>query len=311
MSKKASQSINWQFTVTQRRLKHPDTGAPLNQFGNFREDTGACLGVTSEQYGLIQHTTLIETARSVFEAKGLTDYKENILVTGDGGQRLHADFTFANKQLATSVGDVFGYKLIIRNSFDRSLRAAFALGFMRLTCLNGASTLEKEFGLTQKHSLNISTDFISKAIDNAFAHGASALAVYDEMAAAAISDEQGVNILNHLVLADVLSGSLREDIKTLWLSPRRQEDKARNVYNLYNAVTEHLTHRVAGERYEYADKVSNNVLFRLVNASRKRDKLAALILPVPAPAIEIKVDADRVAEAAQANVLDVEVVPAS
>jgi hypothetical protein len=307
MSKKASQSEKWNFTVSQLRLTHPKTGALLDQFGNFRDDTGECLGVTSDQYGLIQNDVMVNAARAAFEARGMKDYNERF-ISAQGGRRFYAEFVFANKQLATSVGDVFGYKLTMRNSFDRSIRGSFILGMMRLTCMNGASTLEKEFGLTQKHSLKISVDFVSKALDKALAHGSSALAVYDEMARVEVSDEQGVNILNHLVMADALSGSLREDIKTLWLNPRRDEDKARNIHTLYNAVTEHLTHRVAGERYEYADKVSHGVLFRLVNAARNRAKLAELILPVPQPLVEIKVDAEQVAAAAQAGVIEAQVV---
>jgi hypothetical protein len=310
MSKPATQSANWNFTVKQLQLRHPITNTLLaNQYGNFREDTGECLGTTSEQYGIIQNNQLLDAAHAALDERGLTGYSEKIIVAGEAGQRFYAEFTFANKQLATSVGDVFGYKLTLKNSFDRSIRAAFALGFLRLTCLNGASTLEKEFSVTRKHSANVTVDFLGNAIDHAIANGANALKVYDQMERTMLSDEQGINVLNQLVALDVLSGSLRESIKTLWLAPRRQEDKARNLYNLYNAVTEHLTHQVARERFEYADKVSNNVLLRLVNAARHPDKLARLILPVPAPNVQVTVDASPIMQAAGANVIEAEIVP--
>ena len=307
MSKQANQSDKWNYTVAQLQLRHPITNALIPQFGNFREDTGECLGVTSEQYGLIQNGTLLDAAHAALEAKGLSGYTERTLVTSNGA-RFYTEFTFANKQLASAVGDVFGYKLTLKNSFDRSMRAAIALGFMRLTCLNGASTLEKEFAVTRKHSTNISVDFLGKAIDHAIDNGASALRVYDTMAQAAITDEQGVNILNQLVMADALSGSLRDDISTLWLNPRRVEDKARNLYNLYNAVTEHLTHQVAASRFEYADRVSNNILVRLVNAARHPDRLAKLVIPVPTEAVQVHVDTAPVAAAVGANVVEAEIV---
>jgi len=309
MSKQASQSNKWQFTVTQRQLPSPIAGkGPLPFYGNFRDDTGACLGVTTEQYGIIQNEVLMNAAYAALEARGLTDYSQKILVTGDAGQRFYAEFTFANRQLACDVGDVFGYRLTLRNSFDRSIRAAFTLGFLRLTCKNGASTLEKEFGATQKHSTNVNVDFVGKAIDLAMARAKDALKVYDAMANVPVSDEQGVNILNQFVLIDALSGSMRDSIKTLWLAPRRAEDKARNLYTLYNAVTEHLTHQVADSRFEYADKVSSNILLRLVNVSRSADKLAKLILPVPAPNVAVTVDAAPIATATNATVIEAEVV---
>lgn len=307
MSKQANQSDKWNYTVAQLQLRHPLTGNPIPQFGNFREDTGECLGVTSEQYGLIQNVALLDAAHAALDAKGLSGYTEKTLVTS-GGARFYTEFTFANKQLASAVGDVFGYKLTLKNSFDRSMRAAFQLGFLRLTCLNGASTLEKEFAVTRKHSVNVTVDFLGKAIDHAIENGASALKVYDTMAQAAISDEQGVNILNQLVIADALSGSLRDDISTLWLNPRRSEDKARNLYNLYNAVSEHLTHQVAVHRFEYANRVSNNILMRFVNAARHPDRLAKLVMPAPTDTVQIYVDTAPVASVVGANIIEAEIV---
>ena len=308
MSKKAPQSNDWNFTVSQIQLRHPVTNALLKgQYGNFRDDTGECLGTTSEQYGIIQNATLMDAARAALEKRGLTGYTEKILSTGDCGQRLIAEFTFANKQIANSVGDVFGYKLKLKNSFDRSIRAAIQLGLLRLTCLNGASTLENEFNVTRKHSSNVSVDFLGEAIDHAMQNGQHALQAYDDMARVGLSDEQGINLLNQLVALDALSGSLRESIKTLWLAPRRQEDKARNLYNLYNAVTEHLTHQVAPERYEYAEKVSTNLLLRLVNAARKPDTLARLILPV-LPKTDVSVSLPDVGDASDAGAIQAEVI---
>lgn len=309
MSKQASQSQNWDFTVSQLQLRHPISNQPLHgQYGNFRDDTGKCLGTTSEQYGIIQNKTLLDAARAAMDQRNLTGYTERILSTGSAGERFFAEFTFANKQMATAVGDIFGFKLTLKNSFDRSIRAAMALGMLRLTCLNGASTMDNDFSVTRKHSANVSVDFVGKAIDKAMANVETALTVFDNMARVAISDEQGVNVLNHLVNSDVLSGSLRDCIKTLWLAPRRQEDKARNLYNLYNAVTEHLTHQVSKERYEYSEKVSGNVLLRLVNAARNPEKLGKLIVPVPAPEVKITIDAEPVANAMQVGVLDAEMV---
>jgi len=294
MSMAANQSDKWQFTVKQLQMTHPITGQKIpNLYGNFREDTGACLGTTTEQYGIIQNEELLAAAHEALDTRGLSGWNERILVTQDG-KRFYADFTFANKQLASEVGDVFGYKLILKNSFDRSTRASFQLGMLRLTCKNGASTLEKDMAATAKHSVGISVKFVGQAIDRALAQGQNALKVYDQMAGISLTDEQGVNVLNQLVLAKDLSGSLRDDIKIIWLNPRRDEDKARNLYNLYNAVTEHLTHKVSSERYEYADALSSGILFRFANAARKPDKLAKLILPVPVEGVTIDVQSEAV-----------------
>jgi NTP pyrophosphatase (non-canonical NTP hydrolase) len=301
MSRQANQSTQWDYKVNQVKLVVEGSNKFSGLYANQREDTGEVLGATSEQYGLIQNKDLINAANEALEAKGLNDYEQKIIVTG-GGQRMFAEFTFKNRQLANEVGDIFGYKLILKNSFDRSLRASFELGWERLVCKNGMSTMEKEFSATRKHSTKISTEFLVGAIENALASGPNSLKVYDAMAAIAITDEQGINVLGHLEAKGMLSGSLKESIVTLWLHPTRQEDKARNLYNLYNAVTEHLSRQVEGERYEYAHKVNNNVLFSLVNASRKPEALSKLIIPVPQDKGTVMV--------ATGPVLDVDVVAA-
>jgi len=280
MARQANQSGKWDYAVKQIAMPHPLTGAPSGYFGNVRTDTNEILGITTEQYGLVQNSELIGVALEALEKAGLTGYEQSIIVT-DGGARVFAEFTFKAKLLAKAVGDKFGYKFIIKNSFDRSIRAALELAFLRLVCLNGASTLEKEFSDNRKHSTRINVDFIRKAIDNAMSRAPEALKVYERLADRAIDDEKGVLILNNLEDRGLLSGTLRESITTLWLAPRRAEDKERNLYNLYNAVTEHLTHKVASERYEYAQKTSGAILQTLAKAAGASDFFQKLILPPP------------------------------
>jgi hypothetical protein len=284
MSRQSTQNNNYGFTVVQEQLTHKGRGLPL--FGNFRTDTGEFLGAASENYGLVQNTELLDAARTALDTRGLTGYREKVIVA-DKGQRMYAEFSFQNKQLASAVGDVFGYVLRMKNSFDRTLRASFELGMLRLACLNGAATMEKEFGINKKHSSGVSVQFIAEAVDKAINKGQDAIKVYDQLATVPITDQQGDLILRNLELRKLLSGSLRECIRARWLNPSRNEDKARNIYNLYNAVTEHLTHVVAAERYEYAQKTNNNVFLALVNAARQADNLAALLKPIESDAIEV------------------------
>jgi len=292
MARNAQQSQDYKFTVSQQAIIH--NGKPTGFFGNFREDTGACLGMTSDQYGLVQNDELVDAAIAALHARGLSDFEQKVLVTGEG-EKMFAEFTFKNKQLASAVGDIFGYKLILKNSFDRSTRAAFELALLRLTCMNGNSTLEKEFGVTAKHSGKVSVEFVGRAIDHSIENGQRALKVYDKLAEMAITDEQGQNILKQLEAIKLLSGSLRQSMETLWLAPKRTEDKARNLYNLYNAVTEHLTHQVSNERYEYSQKVGSNVLIKLFNAARNPAQLGKLILPIPEKdGVTISVDAGEI-----------------
>ena len=278
MARKANQSTEWDYIVKQVPMPHPLTGQPSNYLANVRTDNNEILGVTSEHYGLVQNSELIGVALEALQKTGLTGYEQSIVVT-DGGARVFAEFTFKQKLLANAVGDKFGYKFVIKNSFDRSIRAALELGFLRLICTNGMSTMEKEYSEQRKHSNRISVDFIAKAVESAMKRGPEALKIFERLAERSIDDEKGVIILTNLEKKGYLSTVLRENIETVWLSPNRPEDKERNLYNLYNAVTEYLTHKVAPERYEYAQRTSASVLSTLVGAASKPDFFAKLILP--------------------------------
>lgn len=256
----------------------PD-GRKSGLFGNMREDNGEVLGVTTEKYGLLQNRDLYNRAKEVLAAKGLTGYTENSLVTG-GGSKFFTEFEFRNKNIANAVGDTFGYVLRLQNSFDRTLRASFELGMLRLTCLNGAATLEREFGDNKKHSLQVSVDFLEDAIDRAFKAGEGALKIYDRLAAKKITNPQGSLILRNLVGKGILSGKLQEAMDNLWLNPKRKEDQSRNLYNLYNAITEYSTHSLKQDRFEYSNNVSVNSLFALDNAARKPENFIKLVAPI-------------------------------
>jgi len=260
------------------RMPHPVTGTLTNIFANVRTDTNEILGTTSEQYGIVQNSELMDIARAAFDKEGLGGVNEKIIVT-NGGRRVYAEFDFGQKTQTTQVGDIFGYRLRMKNSFDRTIRAAMELFFKRLACSNGMATLLKEFSMEKKHSKKITVDFVREAIEKAFSSGKDALKIYEVLGNQTISMEQGQNILTHLDLSE----KLRESIELLWLNPRRDLDRARNLYNLYNAVTEHLTHQVEGDRYEYATKTSHAILAELYHAATNADALKGitckLILP--------------------------------
>lgn len=105
--------------------------------------------------------------------------------------------------------------------------------------------------------------------------------IFERMAQVELTPEQGFNILANLQAQRILSDKMRENIGAIWQSPTHAEDSARNLYNLYNALTQHVTHDIAGERFELASRVNENALTILERASRDAGKLAKLISALP------------------------------
>ena len=295
MAQKFIASGNYQFVVEAAPsfMQLPDGTFVKDGFTvNRRTDTLAVLGKVTERYGIVQNDDLINAAEDTFSQHGLTDYKRKIVVTGSG-QKMYAVYDFASrtKKLA-KVGDEVGLRLTVQNSFDGSLRASFLAGIMRLICANGMVAAKGEVGMTSKHGSKISTAFVSDALTKALAAWDKSLFVFDRLAAVPVSQLQGSLILSNLAASKVLSGSLMEGIAGIWAAPTHTEDAERNLYNLYNAVTQYVTHEVAEERFELANRVTVNVLAAFERASRDAARFAKLIQP---PVADVIIDAEVVA----------------
>ena len=280
----AKQQIDtgYDFTVKQVAVPHPVKGGKSGYFMNIREDNDDILGWTTERYGLVQHQDILGRADEAFENRGI-DVTRKVIVT-EGGAKMRAQYDLQGdlfKADVPKVGDTMAYRLTAQNSFDRSLRISFALGLVRLVCTNGMTTTEKEVEMGKKHSTNINIgDIITEdALDSALSKLKDSLSTYGRLAQTELTQEQGLVILQNLSNAKVFSEKVREAIGKIWNEPTHEEDKERNLYNLNNAVTQHLTHEVADERFEYANRVTANVLKRFDLAARNSTRLNKLWTP--------------------------------
>lgn len=281
MPKVPTQTSDYDFTVEQVPLFDAQ-GRRTGFFGNQRTDNGIVLGVTSERYGIQNNAPLIERAEEAFNDQGLGDFEREVIVTGEG-QRMRAVYDFKNQikpREDRKKGDNMGLRLTVQNSFDRSLRVSFAMGVLRLVCTNGMTSLEREQSMTKKHSSGNGLDFLGEALSKAIGSWDKALLTYNQLEAVEIEQQQGLNALHNLAKAGAISDRMAGAVSKIWNNPTYTEDEGRNLYNLYNAVTEHLTREVEGTRYELAERVNQKVLSRLDQAARsgaKKDKL--LLLP--------------------------------
>ena len=288
----AKQQIDtgYDFTVKQVAVPHPVKGGKSGYFMNIREDNDDILGWTTERYGLVQHQDILGRADEAFENRGI-DVTRKVIVT-EGGAKMRAQYDLQGdlfKADVPKVGDTMAYRLTAQNSFDRSLRISFALGLVRLICTNGMTTTEKEVEMVKKHSTNINIgDIITEdALDSALSKLKDSLSTYGRLAQTELTQEQGLVILQNLSNAKVFSEKVRESIALSWNNPTHEEDKSRNLYNLNNAVTQHLTHEVADERFEYANRVTTNVLKRFDMAARNKGRLEKLWTPAKSDAVVV------------------------
>ena len=248
--------------------------------GNFRTDTGQCLGTSTEAYAIVQNGDLVEQVEDALGKSELGEFTSQKLVARDGA-RFYGVYDFPSMVKPVVLGDGAGMRLTLNNSFDRSTGVDFTLGLMRLICLNGQMTLVADTSVTKKHSHKLTLDFITDAIHSCTLKFEESIKDFGTLAKREITQEQGGLILDNLAIKKVLAESMRDSIQMVWDNPTHKEDEGRNLYNLYNATTQHLTHDVEGGRFEYARRVSSQVLKNLTKARDKAEHCAKLTQRVP------------------------------
>ncbi len=272
-------SGNYDFPVVMEQLQTQD-GSDAGFWGTRRTDTGQVLGVTSDKYGLLLNSTLVDSIESVLTDKGL-DYTKEVRVARDGAT-MYATYDLPGKNIAVpGVGDTVGMRITGRNSYDRSCFAGLDLAALREVCTNGMKALRSTYTFNQKHSSKLDLSGVSRAIDSALTAFDTIGEDYGLLAETKIDNTIGDFILKNLRDSKVLSNSLREEISKIWINPTYKEDEARNLYNLYNAATQHLTSgknrtAVQNDRYEYASKVNETILKKLTKAAKDKAFFAKL-----------------------------------
>ena len=277
-------SDSYDFQVVQEPLFNRDGKAAVvgksPVMGNFRTDTGQCLGTSTEAYAIVQNGDLVEQVEDALGKSELGEFTSQKLVARDGA-RFYGVYDFPSMVKPVVLGDGAGMRLTLNNSFDRSTGVDFTLGLMRLICLNGQMTLVADTSVTKKHSHKLTLDFITDAIHSCTLKFEESIKDFGTLAERNITQEEGGLILDNLAIKKVLSESLRDSIQMVWDAPTHKEDEGRNLYNLYNATTQHLTHDVEGGRFEYARRVSHSVLKNLTKARDHAEHFGKLTQRVP------------------------------
>jgi hypothetical protein len=268
------QSSKFDYKVEQVRLLTPE-GQETRFFGNRRIDTQEVFASVTDQYEIVQNDVLFSTAEKLFGQKSMTGYKRKIVVT-NGGARARAIYDFPNIGAKIGNQDVT-FRLKVQNSFDGSLRASFQVGLVRLICSNGLAVPVNTLNVTKKHTSNIQEEFVGRALDSAINSFHNALPAFEQMARISVSPKDGENIMLNFVKAKDISERMATEVLKIWTNPTYHEDRERNLWNLYNATTQHLTHEVEGKRFELAEKVNTRIMSAFVKSARNNSLSPLLV----------------------------------
>ena len=267
------QTDKWDFEVEQVKLFTPD-GLETQFYGNRRTDTKQVLGVVTDQYQLMQNRDLFGACESLFEKKGYRAIKSKSVVTGDGA-RIRSMYSFPDLGIRIR-GQEMSFNLVVQNSFDGSLRVSFKVGLFRFICSNGLAVPFNAINLTAKHTAKLDMDFTGRGLDHAVREFTESAPMFERMIDTKVEQNLGLDILNGLTRKKILSQVQNDSIARIWNAPTYKEDAGRNLFNLYNASTQYLTHEVEGKRFELADRTNSQIVGAFAKAV-KSGSLASLL----------------------------------
>lgn len=266
---------DYQYEVEVVPLHGPD-GGDTPFYGTRRTDTKAFLGLCSDQYTVLQNGSLFDAAEEAFDARGMGKWTRSITIEA-GGARVYGTYDFKDALTEVKRDDIVGLRLTVTNSFDCSMRASIDVGLLRLVCTNGMTTTMNGISMSQKHTSTLNPKFIADSMDDVFKGYQQTTQELRQMQSIQLDQNAGHNIIKRLAHKDVYSLRTADRISEVWDKPRYQQDESRTLFNVYNAITQHLTHDVSGRKYELAYESNKDAYKHLRKATLDSGYLEAMV----------------------------------
>lgn len=253
-------------------------GKPANAWGNQRTDTGVIIGVTSERYGIVQNSAFTDSIENGFRDIGLSYTKRDAIVTR-WGARSHIEYEFNTRTAVVAKGDTVALRIIARNSFDGTSKSSISVGAVRLVCLNGMTSFKQDLSMSVRHTTNVSPAFVNQVLQQAMSEWAELNNVWANMARINVTQQQGYTIIENLTKRGIYAERFAKAVTDVWARPSYREDEGRNIWNLYNAHTQVLTHNYGIAKYEMTQRSGHNIVTSLRGASVNENEFISLVTP--------------------------------
>jgi len=265
------------YTVKSVPLYTAD-GKPANAWGNQRTDTGVIIGVTSERYGIVQNSAFTDSIENGFRDVGLSFSKRDAIVTR-WGARSHIEYEFNTRTAVVAKGDTVALRIIARNSFDGTSKSSISVGAVRLVCLNGMTSFKQDLSMSVRHTTNVSPAFVNQVLQQAMSEWAELNNVWANMTRVSLTQQQGYTIIDNLTKRGIYAERFAKAVTDVWARPSYREDEGRNIWNLYNAHTQVLTHNYGIQKYEMTQRSGHNIVTSLRGASINENEFLSLVTP--------------------------------
>lgn len=190
----------------------------------------------THSYMPVAHHNLASSLKTISQDI-LTDYAlvgEQYAIARQGNQ-LFAVLNFKSDH--SEMGLAIGF----RNSYDKSMSIGIAIGARVFVCDNLALT--GDIAVMKKHSANVLNVLEDTAITTLYKAQYTFTGLIkdsEQMKACALTDDEAFKQIGLLFGHEVLSPRQIPLVREQWLKPKYQDFQDRNLWSLYNGVTESL-----------------------------------------------------------------------
>ena len=218
--------------MTQELLMHTAGG----KYATLEELREIAVPEETATYKPVSHYDL---SKNLAEVSGtlLRDYELESSQYGlarDGAQ-LFGVHTYRNGS------DSMGLSIGFRNSYDKSMSVGIAIGASVFVCDNLALT--GEIAIARKHTTNVWQDLEELTITTIYRSQHNFHRIVEDaqiMQTQHLSDDDAYRLTGLLYGHGIITPRQIPIVKKEWLNPSHNEFEERNVWSMYNAVTEAL-----------------------------------------------------------------------
>ena len=191
----------------------------------------------TETFVPVPHIHLINLVKAALTLAGLTIVEEEHALARHG-LRYFGGFAVTGK----GIGNEDRQAVVgLRNSNDKAFAAAICMGSKMMVCENLDFASDEK--LSRRHTVNVMADLprvIAGAIGRVVSHWNDMENRIEAYKATKITEEQAQNILVSLVDSKAIPARNFYPTLVEFRAPRHAEFEGMHLFNLYNAVTEHL-----------------------------------------------------------------------
>jgi hypothetical protein len=152
------------------------------------------------------------------------------------GNQMFGVHTYRNG-ISSSMGLSIGF----RNSYDKSMSVGIAIGASVFVCDNLALT--GDIAIMRKHTANVWNDLEELTITTIYRSQHNFTKIVEDaeiMRGRYLSNDDAFRMIGLMYGNDIISPRQIPVVKREWLNPTQADFEERNVWSLYNAVTESL-----------------------------------------------------------------------